>query len=116
MPYISGFANAYQIVPMGHIISCMIGVQHLASWVPGNPLVVCCSAAQVANASGVLFSPLPGQDVEQMSCEGAECDLPLSIWASMVPRSAAIAIAEVRWAVPALLLFSLLDKSAWWPA
>ncbi|CAL5224693.1 g7419 [Coccomyxa viridis] len=52
------------------------------------------SAAQVANASGVLFSPLPGHDVEQMACHGAECDLPLAIWASMVPRRTATAIAE----------------------
>ena len=54
-----------------------------------------CSAVQAANASGVLFSPLPGQDLEQADCHGAECDVPLSIWASMVPRSAAVAIAEV---------------------
>ena len=54
-----------------------------------------CSAAQAANASGVLFSPPPGQDVVQMNCAGNECSLPLSIWASMVPRSAALDIAEV---------------------
>ena len=60
------------------------------------------SAAQVANASGVLFSPLPGRDVEQMVCHGAECDLPLAIWASMVPRSAATAIAEVRWVLSSI--------------
>ena len=64
---------------------------------------VCCSAAQVANASGVLFSPLPGQDVEQMTCHGRECDLPLTIWASMVPRSMASAIAEVRWMFSSVL-------------
>ena len=31
----------------------------------------------------------------QMDCVGNECGLPLSIWASMVPRSAALDIAEV---------------------
>lgn len=61
----------------------------------------------MANGSGVLFSPLPGRDVEQMSCRGAECDLPLGIWASMVPRSAALAIAEVRWMCAALSFFCL---------
>ena len=64
---------------------------------PIDSFICCCSAAQVANASGVLFSPLPGRDVEQMACNGAECDLPLAIWASMVPRSTATAIAEVRY-------------------
>ena len=54
-----------------------------------------CSAAQAANASGVLFSPPPGRDVVQMDCVGNECGLPFSIWASMVPRSRALDIAEV---------------------
>ena len=46
--------------------------------------------------------PLPGQDLEQADCHGAECDVPLSIWASMVPRSAAVAIAEVCGALATL--------------
>ena len=52
-----------------------------------NRAVDACSAAQAANASGVVISAEPGSDVEQVGCEGAECELPLSIWATMVPHN-----------------------------
>lgn len=55
-----------------------------------------CSAAQAANASGVVISAEPGSDVEQLGCDGRECDLPLSIWATMLPYHAALLIREVH--------------------
>ncbi|BDA49567.1 hypothetical protein COCOBI_14-1860 [Coccomyxa sp. Obi] len=52
------------------------------------------SAAQAANATGVVISAEPGSDVEQMGCNGMECDLPLKIWATMLPYREALQIRQ----------------------
>ena len=57
---------------------------------------VACSAAQAANASGVVISAEPGGDVVQFACEGRECELPLRIWATSVPHAFAQELLLVR--------------------
>ena len=53
----------------------------------GLTWLVACSAAQAANTSGVVISAEPGSDVVHFMCEGRECELPLSIWATSVPHA-----------------------------
>ena len=57
---------------------------------------VACSAAQAANASGVVASAELGADVVQFACEGRECELPLRIWATSVPHAFAQELLLVR--------------------
>ena len=55
-----------------------------------------CSAAQAANASGVVSRRSRGGDVVQFTCEGRECELPLRIWATSVPHAFAQELLLVR--------------------
>ncbi|KAK9816886.1 hypothetical protein WJX72_006713 [[Myrmecia] bisecta] len=45
--------------------------------------------AQAANATAVLIAAPEGRDVDLMTCEGAECSIPLTTPASMIPHAAA---------------------------
>ena len=74
--------------------------------------VATCSAAQAANATGVVISAEPGSDVEQMDCNGRECDLPLQIWATMLPYHEALHIRQVQQAASSMRLWVLLPKSS----
>lgn len=70
-----------------------------------------CSAAQAANATGVVVSAQPGSDVEQMGCTGRECDLPLKIWATMLPFREALQIRQVQQAASTRHPWVLISRS-----
>ncbi|KAK9845998.1 hypothetical protein WJX81_008020 [Elliptochloris bilobata] len=73
--------------------------EHIAV-VPGGPLPSTCSYAdivasvQAAGGAGVLVGAPNSSSVVQMDCMGAQCDLNLTIPASMIPPAAAEAMQD----------------------
>ena len=64
-------------------------VLRVKSTCPESVSVVDGSKAQDTGAAAVLMEGAPGKDVELITCKGPECDLPLTIFATMVPHAAA---------------------------
>eukprot|EP00884_Botryococcus_braunii_P002886 jgi/Botrbrau1/12599/Bobra.0169s0127.1 len=73
--------------------------------------------AQAANASAVIISSVPGQDVVKMECENVkECEIPLNISATQIPYTVAVQVRDALSRGPVTVNYTVPDGGGFWAA
>ncbi|KAK9805085.1 hypothetical protein WJX73_003188 [Symbiochloris irregularis] len=97
----------------------LTGVAALVSWAPRRA----CTYAQIlmraqeSDASAVVISAPEEEDVLQMICGGADCDIPLTVGATMIPHKVAVQLQDaLALGLPVKVRFSEQETPGYYAA